>query len=157
MTAQRAISLPCEDDTLALGAQLAGAVPATSNHALCVTLSGELGAGKTTLVRGFLRALGVEGSVRSPSYALLETYELAARRVLHLDLYRLRDPEEVTVLGLRDYDQPDAIWLVEWPERAADRLPLADLALRFEVGDEGHSVRIEAGTPVGVRWLSGSF
>ena len=93
MTAQRAISLPCEDDTLALGAQLAGAVPATSNHALCVTLSGELGAGKTTLVRGFLRALGVEGSVRSPSYALLETYELAARRVLHLDLYRLRDPE----------------------------------------------------------------
>ncbi len=97
-----------------------------------VWLRGDLGAGKTTLVRGLVRALGYEGTVKSPSYTLLEPYRLAEVDVLHLDLYRLGDPEELEYLGLRDLLTPRALVLVEWPERGGDLLPPADLDLGLE-------------------------
>ncbi len=105
----------------------AGQALARSLQALsgpCVlTLSGELGAGKTTLTRGLLRALGERGAVRSPTYTLIETYALGGRQVHHLDLYRLRDAAEVEGLGLRDLLTAGALLIVEWPERDASSRP----------------------------------
>ena len=109
-----------------------------------ITLSGELGAGKSTFARGALRALGARGTLKSPSYTLIESYELPALTVLHLDLYRLRDPEELENLGLADYHRPGFLWLIEWPERGAGRLPPADLGFVFSIAKEGHRIeRIE--------------
>jgi len=95
-------------------------------------LEGELAAGKTTLARGFLRGLGYKGKVKSPTYTLLEPYELRDRVCYHFDLYRLADAEELLYLGIEEMMRDDAIWLVEWPERGADLLPVADLIIRFE-------------------------
>lgn len=145
--------LPEESNTLALGAALAIAMPADVPRALRIELRGELGAGKTTLVRGFLRACGIVGVVRSPSYALLEIYEFEGRRALHLDLYRLRDPTEVAGLGLRDYDEPGTVWLVEWPERAAGALPAPDLVIELVGQLDGHHGKLTSGSPEGLRWI----
>ena len=117
-----------EAATMALGAALAGA-------GLCrgaVYLAGELGTGKTTLVRGFLRAAGVTGTIRSPTFTLVEEYRVGAATVGHYDLYRLSDPEELEFLGLRDHLAADALLFFEWPERGAGVLPRPDLDIRFE-------------------------
>jgi tRNA threonylcarbamoyladenosine biosynthesis protein TsaE len=91
-----------------------------------------------------LRALGVTGAIKSPSYTLLETYELPAVEALHLDLYRLNDPEELEHLGLADYFRPGTLWLVEWPEKGAGRLPRPHLRFEFSILDGGHRIeRIE--------------
>jgi tRNA threonylcarbamoyladenosine biosynthesis protein TsaE len=103
-----------------------------------------LGAGKTTFSRGLLRELGVTRAVKSPSYGLLELYETDTWQVLHLDLYRLRDPEELENLGLRDYHVGRTLWLVEWPEQGAGHLPPADLRLAFTPGAGVHTVVAEA-------------
>lgn len=139
--------------TEGLGAALARAAPTGLARALRVHLQGDLGAGKTTLVRGFLRALGVTGPVRSPTYGLLEPYEIAGRTVLHLDLYRLADPSEVAALGLRDHDEAGAIWLIEWPERGAAALAPPDLRITLVAGLQAHRVEFAAGTPPGAAWL----
>ncbi len=97
-----------------------------------IHLEGDLGAGKTTLSRALLRALGVQGAVKSPTYTLVEPYDVAGRRVLHLDLYRLADPEELYGLGVLDEAPPAAWWLVEWPQRGGSLLPAADIALRLQ-------------------------
>lgn len=102
-----------------------------------VHLRGDLGAGKTTLVRGMLRGLGHTGTVRSPTYTLVEPYALSARAVLHLDLYRLADPDELEYLGLREQSGPGTLWLVEWPERGAGWLPAPDLILVLRSEGEG--------------------
>ncbi len=94
-------------------------------------LQGDLGAGKTTLARGFLRAAGVTGVMRSPTYTLMEPYQAAGQRLLHLDLYRLVDAGEVEFLGLRDESPDSVIWLVEWPERGHGHLPAADLSVNL--------------------------
>jgi tRNA threonylcarbamoyladenosine biosynthesis protein TsaE len=106
------------------------------------TLSGDLGAGKSTFARGALRALGVRGHIKSPSYTLLELYELPAVTVVHLDLYRLRDPGELENLGLADYHRPGFLWLVEWPERAGGRLPSPDLGFVFTITEAGHRIEM---------------
>lgn len=114
-------------ETEALGASLA---PLWQRYpGLVLYLEGPLGAGKTTLTRGLLRALGVQGSIRSPTYTLLEPYEIQSRSLLHMDLYRLNDPRELEQLGLRDYSPSQCWWLVEWPERGAGLLPPPDLRI----------------------------
>lgn len=105
-----------------------------------VFLEGELGAGKSTLARGILRGLGHTGTVRSPTYTLVEPYTLPGGTVYHLDLYRLADPEELEWLGLRDMLERDALLLIEWPERGAGCLPGADLLIRIATRDGGRSV-----------------
>jgi tRNA threonylcarbamoyladenosine biosynthesis protein TsaE len=111
--------------TEAAGAALGRAT--ADRPGLVVYLRGELGAGKTTLARGWLRALGAAGAIRSPTYTLVEPYELNGRSTLHLDLYRLNDPAELEQLGLLDTPPDRSLWLVEWPERGGGRLPRADL------------------------------
>ncbi len=134
----------------ALGARLAAAVRAANpKEALLIGLSGELGAGKTTLVSGFLAALGHDGAVRSPTYTLIEPYRLAGRDVYHCDLYRLRDPAELDELGLRELAVDGSVLLIEWPERAGDRLGRPDLELQLGYSDAGRIVAIEAATEPG--------
>lgn len=136
------------EETEALGARLLGTPPAQGAPCRVVRLSGELGAGKSTFARGVLRALGATGPIKSPSYTLIETYELLGVEAVHLDLYRLIDPAELEHLGLADYHRPGFLWLVEWPERGAGRLPPADLEFRFSITDQGHRIeRIETFKP----------
>lgn len=139
-------------DTEALGARLAHARPQRTDLAV-VFLQGELGAGKTTLVRGYLRAAGFTGPVRSPTYTLVELYELSEFTVVHADLYRLRDPMELESLGLRDWAQPGYLWLIEWPERGAGHLPAPDLTLSLKVGAHAHEIDLAAHSPLGKSWL----
>ena len=129
-----------EEATGALGAELAAVLHAPA----VVRLEGPLGAGKTTLARGFLRALGHAGAVRSPTYTLVETYPFAGFEVHHLDLYRVADPDELEFLGIRDLAASDAIWLVEWAERGGDRLPAPDHVVRIAFEGAGRRV---AGLP----------
>lgn len=98
---------------------------------LVIFLIGDLGAGKTTFARAFIQALGYSGYVKSPSYGLLESYRVVGNTILHLDLYRIEDPEELEYLALRDLYDNQAILLVEWPDKGANLLPQADLELRF--------------------------
>ena len=128
------------EETEALAARLLGAAPPAGAPCRVVELSGELGTGKSTFARGALRALGARGAIKSPSYTLLETYDLPGVEALHLDLYRLNDPEELENLGLADYHRPGALWLVEWPERGAGRLPRADLRFEFSTVEAGHRI-----------------
>jgi tRNA threonylcarbamoyladenosine biosynthesis protein TsaE len=147
------LRLAAEADTLGLGAAAAHCLP-DAQRAFVVELSGDLGAGKTTFARGLLQALGVTRPIRSPSYGLLELYEVAGRQVLHVDLYRLQDPEELENLGLRDYHAPGSLWLVEWPERGAGRLPAADARLAFSAGPDAHTVELTSLTDPGEEWLA---
>lgn len=130
----------------ALGGDLAGAC---GGRPALIFLSGELGAGKTTLTRGFLRALGHEGSVKSPTYTLIEPYRLADSSVYHLDLYRVADPEELEFLGLRELLAEAAVVLVEWPERGRGWLPAPDLAITLAHLPDGREIRFEAASPRG--------
>ena len=116
---------------------------------LVVYLRGDLGTGKTTLTRGVLRGLGHTGAVRSPTYTLLEPYELETMYVYHLDLYRLGDPEELEYLGLRDLLDGSSLLLVEWPERGGDLLPPPDLTLRIQHAGEGRILDLVVGSPRG--------
>ena len=131
------------------GAELSRAI-----NAPCILfLQGDLGAGKTTLVRGFLRERGYTGPVRSPTYTLVEPYPLGAETVYHLDLYRLADGEELEYLGLRDMLQARNILLVEWPERGEGWLPQADLELHIRHTADGRDIRLHANTPRGEELL----
>ena len=139
-----------------VGARLAAAlVTADVREPLLIGLSGELGAGKTTLVGGLLAALGHEGPARSPTYTLIEPYRLAGRDLYHCDLYRLRAPSELDDLGLRDLLVGPAVLLVEWPERAAGRLPEPDLALLLEYENQGRAVTLLPGSDAGRTVVAG--
>lgn len=139
----------------ALGARLAAAICAAgAEPALVVGLSGDLGAGKTTLVAGLLGALGHEGPVRSPTYTLVEPYRLAGRDLYHCDLYRLRDPAELDELGLRDLAVERSILLIEWPEHAGDRLGTPDLLLRIDYAAPGRTIEVESSTEAGRQVLA---
>jgi tRNA threonylcarbamoyladenosine biosynthesis protein TsaE len=120
-----------------------------------IELHGPLGAGKTTFVRHLLRALGVTGRIKSPTYAVVETYALPALDISHFDFYRFDDAREWAEAGFRDLFAADGLKLAEWPEKAAGALPLADLRLYLDPQDEGaRHVRLEALTPVGLALLT---
>lgn len=141
------IFLPEAAATETLGRRLApGLSAACQAGPVVVHLEGPLGAGKTTLVRGLLRGLGHEGRVRSPTFTLLEPYELPGCDVIHLDLYRLADPGELDYLGIEDLLRPGGLVLVEWAERGGDRLPGSDLKLELEYEGEGRCARLTAGS-----------
>ena len=141
------------EETEALGRELARVRPDAGELAV-IYLTGELGAGKTTFARGVLRALGVTTAVRSPTYTLLELYELGALTVLHIDLYRLRDAAELEPLGLREWARPGTLWLIEWPERGGGRLPPADLTLTLTVDPPAHDIALSADSEAGNAWLA---
>jgi tRNA threonylcarbamoyladenosine biosynthesis protein TsaE len=147
------ITTRTSEDTAALAARFARSIPAPHESAAIVHLRGDLGSGKTTFARGVVRALGVTGTVRSPSYTLLERYETDARVVVHLDLYRLQDPAELEQLGLRELDRPGHLWLIEWPERGGTRLPAPDVCVELEAGADKHRLRLSARSAFGSSWL----
>lgn len=113
-----------------------------------IYLYGELGAGKTTLVRGFLQGLGYKNLVKSPTYTLVELYEIKRQRICHFDLYRLTDPNELEVLGARDYFTPTTICLVEWSERAVGILPQPDLKISITITNNGREVLVTTASPI---------
>ena len=141
------------EETEEFGRKLAGGRPPSDALAI-VYLTGDLGAGKTTLARGFLRECGVQGVVRSPTYTLVETYPVGATTYVHLDLYRLIDPAELENLGLRDWATGGHVWLVEWPERGIGRLPPADLVVKLAGTDSGHVIEVEGTSVMGREWLA---
>lgn len=140
-----------------LGARLAAARPPGLEQPVIVYLTGELGAGKTTLVRGFVRACGITAPVRSPTYTLVHVHEAGTLTLVHLDLYRLRDPGELEHLGLREWARPHCLWLIEWPDRAEGLLPPADLTVRLTAGPDAHQADVSAETPTGTDWLQRSL
>jgi tRNA threonylcarbamoyladenosine biosynthesis protein TsaE len=152
--------LPAEADTLALGRALADCIA----PGLVIYLIGELGAGKTTLARGLLRGLGYTGKVKSPTFTLVEVYEVSRLYLYHFDFYRFNDPRELGEAGFREYFNPQSVCLVEWPERTnkAAGLPAADLRIVLSLADamdvmlvagSGRNVSIFADSEAGVSCL----
>ena len=140
-------NLPDQAATEAFGEQLAAAC----EGGLLVFLHGQLGAGKTTLVRGFLRARGHSGPVKSPTNTLVEPYTTAQGNVYHLDLYRLADAEELEWIGIRDLFEDESICLVEWPEQGAGILPEPDLHVYLQVEGRGRQLQLQAASSRGER------
>jgi len=137
--------LPDEAATISIGTGLAQVLKKqTVQQALVVYLNGDLGAGKTTLTRGFVRGMGHKGNVKSPTYTLVEPYELADWRVYHFDLYRLADAEELEYIGIRDYFNNDCCCFIEWPEKGARLLAKADLIINMAYQDEQRIIKLQA-------------
>ncbi len=147
---QRDLNLSTVTATEALGARLAS----TLRPGNILYLSGDLGAGKTTLVRGLLHTLGHRGAVKSPTYTLVEPYQIGDWRLFHWDLYRLADPEELDFLGLRDQIDGQAALLIEWPERGQGELPAADVEIALSYAGEGRACRLIALSSVGQAMLA---
>src|SRR2546421_9457356 len=144
------INLPDEAATLQLGAALAtGIGPGRVLH-----LRGDLGSGKTTLVRGLLRKLGWAGRVKTPTYTLVELYSVSSLNLYHFDFYRFKDRAEWLNSGFRDYFNADSACVVEWPERAGDLLAPPDLEIRLDFAGAGRCAAVQANSRAGAAWLS---
>lgn len=151
---EQVVLLPSEVATLEAGRKLAEAVITDRPNRLVIHLTGDLGAGKTTLVRGFLRGLGHEGRVPSPTYTLVEPYELADYSIYHVDLYRLAEAAEVQFLGLEDACDDHSLLLVEWPERAAGNIEEPDLSVALAIDGTGRSLTLRAENSAGAGVLA---
>ena len=138
-----------EEGMLALGASMAAGLSAGS----VVYLQGELGAGKTTLARALVQALGHSGAVKSPTYTLVEPYELTGITLYHFDLFRLDNPEELEFMGIRDYFCNKSLVLIEWPDNGTGFLPPADLVVTIEIESAGRRVQLESRSPTGEECL----
>ena len=148
------LTLRDEAATRRVGNALARALPDISRESLLVGLSGELGSGKTTLARALLRALGVEGTVRSPTFTLVEPYETARGNVYHLDLYRLEPgPGTLEGIGYRDLRAQPGLVLVEWPERAGGALGTPDLQVQLALEGAGRRISVAAAGASGRAWI----
>ncbi len=134
------IDLPSLEQTERFGAVLWQSLP----EKCVIYLKGELGAGKTTLVRSVLRAAGFQGTVKSPTYMLVEEYKVTGREIFHFDLYRLKDPEELEWMGIRDYFQRPCLSFIEWPEMGTGFLPSADLEMRLAILNDKRRLEIHA-------------
>ena len=143
------MTLADEDATLVLAKRLA----ARLKPGMVIYLHGDLGAGKTTLVRGVLNALGYSGRVKSPTYTLVEPYSIAGLDLRHFDLYRLHDEAEWEAAGFRDEYDGHNIFLIEWPEHAMGLIPKADVTIDFEILAQGRKVEVHANTETGKQCL----
>ena len=141
------------EETERLGARLAQARGRAAQDLAVIYLEGGLGAGKTTFARGFAREAGFEGTLRSPTYTLLEAYPLTAGTLVHVDLYRVHSSAGLESLGLRDFLLPGHVWLIEWPEHGLGRLPPADLRVAFAAGEAGHDITATPVSALGKSWL----
>jgi tRNA threonylcarbamoyladenosine biosynthesis protein TsaE len=139
------VFLATPDTTDAFGQALAQ----TLQPGMVIYLEGPLGGGKTAIARALLRKLGVEGTIKSPTYTLVELYVVSRLSLYHFDFYRLQDPEEWLEAGLRDYFNPTSICLVEWPEKAGESLPQADIVLRLALENEGRRLQLLGNTKMG--------
>jgi len=147
---QRTLYLENENETLKLGKTLAQLCPPDQ---FTIHLEGDLGAGKTTLSRGLLRQLGHQGNVKSPTYTLVERYDLVNRTVFHFDLYRLTDPEELDYLGMDDYLSNNSLCLIEWAQQGGDFLPSPDLLISLTYQNDGRYVEMSSYTEAGQKLL----
>ena len=158
VVASHSSSLPHAEWTIAVAdeagtARIATAIAASLKAGQIVTLSGDLGAGKTTFVRGLLHGLGHAGKVKSPTYTLVEPYVISRFNIYHFDLYRFADPEEWDAAGFRDYFNPQTICLVEWPEKAGDLIPQADIDVSLSPENTGRTLHIRANSNQAVACL----
>ena len=144
------VTLKDEAETVNFGAKVASAIQGGE----IIYLSGQLGAGKTTFVRGFLNALGHSGNVKSPTYTLIEPYHIDDVSIYHFDLYRINDPEELEAMGIRDYCDGESICLYEWPERGKGVAPEADIIFSLKHADSGREVKVESKSAKGEHILS---
>jgi len=144
------VQLPSEQATLAFAAKLA----AQLQGGMVVFLQGSLGAGKTTFCRGLIQALGHQGAVKSPTYTLVEPYQLADLQVYHFDLYRLHDAEELEFMGIRDYFNQQSLCLIEWPERGEGFLPLPDLRIQLTQQGELRILQLTAASQPGSKIIT---
>jgi tRNA threonylcarbamoyladenosine biosynthesis protein TsaE len=147
------LHLPTAGDTELLGKALGLALPPGADLGAVLYLQGELGAGKTTCVRSLLRALGVTGLVRSPTYTLIETYSTQTFTCIHVDLYRLSGESEAEGLGLRDLAGAGVLLMVEWPEKGSSAVPRADVDLRLAYEGEARSAQLKSLSTTGEHWL----
>jgi tRNA threonylcarbamoyladenosine biosynthesis protein TsaE len=147
--AQIARHLSTEADTLALGTALARGL----RPGMVIYLRGDLGAGKTTLARSILQAIGVTDRIKSPTYTLVEPYTISSLYLYHFDFYRLRQPDEWVDAGFREYFNSDAVCLVEWPEKAGERLPAADVMIELTVDGDERNITLSANTEAGTNCL----
>lgn len=140
------IFLPTSEDTESIAAELASCIEAPAN----IYLEGQLGAGKTTFVKGFVRGLGYEGLIKSPTYTLVETYDVNAGMILHADLYRVQDPHELDEMGFRDYFNPQTISLIEWASHAQEWLPKPMLLCKLKIAEnsKGRILEIQPRLPL---------
>lgn len=145
MTEVHQCELANEEETLALAKKFSQVLQIP----LVVYLQGELGAGKTAFCRGVIQALGHSGAVKSPTYTLVEPYQLKGWRIHHFDLYRLADPEELEYMGIRDYFSEDTLNFIEWPDKGYGWLPGADIEIRIEYAGTGRKLTFSALTEAG--------